>query len=85
MLGQDRQGTIFTVALTGGPAGGKTTVQSMLSDVLENLGYKGRSHVSSRNRGCKDCLPRFTFLKKFFSFFDVHFPSCGNFLSFFYF
>ncbi|KAI9179972.1 hypothetical protein H9P43_005304 [Blastocladiella emersonii ATCC 22665] len=32
---------VFVVALTGGPSGGKSTVQAMLSDVLENhLGYK---------------------------------------------
>ncbi|KAJ3365580.1 hypothetical protein GGF32_008713 [Allomyces javanicus] len=31
---------VFVVALTGGPSGGKSTVQTMLSDVLENAGYK---------------------------------------------
>ncbi|KAI9222150.1 AAA domain-containing protein [Blastocladiella britannica] len=36
----DNSNGVFVVALTGGPSGGKSTVQTMLSDVLENLGYK---------------------------------------------
>ncbi|KAI9136438.1 AAA domain-containing protein [Paraphysoderma sedebokerense] len=33
-------GLVSVICLTGGPCGGKSTVQSMLSDVLENMGYK---------------------------------------------
>ena len=33
-------GLVKKVVLTGGPCGGKSTVQAMLSDVFENLGWK---------------------------------------------
>lgn len=32
--------TVKRVVLTGGPCGGKSTVQAMLSDVFENMGWK---------------------------------------------
>jgi adenylylsulfate kinase-like enzyme len=30
------------IVLTGGPCGGKSTVQTILSDVFANMGWKGR-------------------------------------------
>ncbi|KAL7751622.1 hypothetical protein RI367_003087 [Sorochytrium milnesiophthora] len=42
VLGTDvaDDGNVFVIVLTGGPCAGKSTVQTMLSDVLENMGYK---------------------------------------------
>jgi hypothetical protein len=37
--------TVKRVVLTGGPCGGKSTVQAMMSDVFENLGWKGTLRV----------------------------------------
>lgn len=36
----DLGGLVKRVVLTGGPCGGKSTVQNMLSDVFENNGWK---------------------------------------------
>lgn len=33
-------GLVKRVVLTGGPCGGKSTLQAMLSDVFSNLGWK---------------------------------------------
>lgn len=34
-------GTVKRIVLTGGPCGGKSSVQALLSDVFENIGWKG--------------------------------------------
>lgn len=35
------KGLVKRVVLTGGPCGGKTSVQAMLSDTFQNMGWKG--------------------------------------------
>ncbi|KAJ3353508.1 hypothetical protein GGF32_002987 [Allomyces javanicus] len=40
MIAVEETSGVFVVALTGGPCSGKSTVQTMLSDMLENLNYK---------------------------------------------
>jgi hypothetical protein len=36
-------GVVKRIVLTGGPCGGKSTVQTLLSDVFSNIGWKGIS------------------------------------------
>lgn len=33
-------GRVYRVVLTGGPCGGKTSLQTTLSDMFENMGWK---------------------------------------------
>eukprot|EP00051_Salpingoeca_urceolata_P001025 m.38066 g.38066 ORF g.38066 m.38066 type:complete len:139 (-) comp11150_c0_seq1:2637-3053(-) len=44
------RGSVARIVLTGGPCGGKTTAQSRLSDLFENLGWKVMGWIGALQR-----------------------------------